>query len=104
MYIEFESSEYEDGEIMAKNSGVVYFIRQQNALLFKEGEKYPDKFTHRLAFSDNRQKRDNSQPIPPGQYIIDEQSFYIDRYGGVRLGELYLKPMKQNTLSKIASK
>lgn len=103
MYITIETTEFEDREVISRKSGAVFFTREQKALLFKDGEKYPDKFVHRLAFTENRMERDNSKPIPAGEYSIHPNSFTIDNFGGLRLGALHLEPLKQSNslLSKV---
>lgn len=33
------------------------------------------------------------QPYQPGLYLIDERSFYIDRFKSLAVGRLYLRPI-----------
>jgi hypothetical protein len=56
-----------------------YYVVSQPALMFKDGQKYPDKFPLDLIFTENKAEADNCKALPPGRYHLSEDAFYIDR-------------------------
>lgn len=69
--------EIANDEVRAKNkttqSGEHYISRAQDGYLFVEGQKYPTPVVIDIP-------RDG-QPYPVGFYTLDEDSFYVNRYG-----------------------
>lgn len=58
-------------------TGKPYEIREQQALMFKAGESYPDKIKISL--------RDGQGAYAPGDYTLDDSSFYPSRFGGLEV-------------------
>ena len=74
MELKFEIA---SADVRAKNkttqSGEHYISRAQDGYLFVEGQKYPTPVVIDIP-------RDG-QPYPVGFYTLDEDSFYVNRYG-----------------------
>lgn len=72
---------------LAKRSGTskagnAYEIFEQRALLFRTGEKYPDKFKVNVPSS--------NAAYPPGEYALCESSFSVSRFGGLEVSPVLL--------------
>jgi hypothetical protein len=83
MYIEIENEQTVDREISSRKTGQLFYTREQNALMFVEGSKYPHHFQIRLAFEQDQAKRNGVGPIAKGKYALTDEAFYIDRFGAV---------------------
>lgn len=70
-------------------TGKPYEIREQSALMFKAGESYPDKIKISLS--------DGQAAYSPGDYTLDDSSFYPSRFGGLEVRPVLVaySPAKQ---------
>ncbi|MDX1751475.1 MAG: single-stranded DNA-binding protein [Methylophaga sp.] len=94
MKIEILSQEIRTQSGTSKRTGNPYAIRKQTGFAHFDGEPYPVKMELNLP--------DGAIPYAPGNYTLDEKSFYVDRYGSLAVsGELKLKPAAQGSLSKV---
>ena len=69
-------------------TGVPYSIREQRAYL-DFGRQYPTEFKIPLD--------SGALPYEPGKYIVDPDCLYVDRYGGLSLGRVKLRPTPQTS-------
>jgi len=77
----------------------------QNALLFVDGQKHPDKFDYCLYDGDNQQQASSIQPLPVGKYQLKESAFGVRHSFGVRhfnVDASMLEPLKQHQQPKVA--
>jgi len=81
MFIEIEASSTITARNVQTQNGARDFYSQP-ALLWREGEKYPDKFTV------PRSEGDNS--LPAGKYTIMESTYQIDKFNNLRLNPFQL--------------
>jgi len=95
MRIEFEKQQRSDTAQLAnaRNPQQPYQVVTQPALLWKDGEKYPDKFDFRLYFGTDVNKANAVQPMPPGNYRLKESAFGLDNYGGINCDFSELEPI-----------
>lgn len=70
------------------------FTASQPALLWVEGEKYPDKFDYRLYRGENKDTADSIQPLPVGKYELKASAFGI-AYGNINCDFSQITPLKQ---------
>lgn len=90
LIIKIESSKLITKSGISQKTGKPYEIREQSALMFKSGESYPDKIKISL--------RDGQAAYSPGDYTLDDSSFYPSRFGGVEVTPVlvaYAPPPKQ---------
>lgn len=55
-----------------------WYVKEQPALLFKDGEKYPEKYNHILAFTQNESEANQAKPLPAGEYSLAEAAYYVN--------------------------
>lgn len=87
MKIEIQSAEVitQSGLISkGPRQGQPYSIRKQTVWVYLAGSPYPVRAVINL--------EDNAPPYQPGNYELGEQSFYVDKFGGLALGRLQLIP------------
>ena len=92
LIIKIESSKLITKSGVSQKTGKPYEIREQSALMFKSGESYPDKIKISL--------RDGQAAYAPGDYTLDDSSFYPSRFGGIEVSPVlvaYSAPAKQAT-------
>lgn len=82
--IEIETVKTSTRSGTSQRTGNAYSITEQPALLFREGERYPDKISITLA--------DGQGAYPVGQYTLDDSSFSVSRFGGLEVRPV-LKPV-----------
>jgi hypothetical protein len=70
---------------VSKRTGNDYSIDEQPALLFKDGENYPDKIRISL--------KQGERPYPVGFYTLSDESFTVSGYGQLEVRPA-LVPMK----------
>ncbi len=58
-----------------------WYIAEQQALMFKDDSKYPDKFNINLAFTSDENEANNAKPFPEGNYQLLDTAFSVDRNG-----------------------
>jgi hypothetical protein len=77
MYIEITTNKVNSRTIPAAKERAAMQVQDQPALLWLEGEQYPDKFKINVP-------RDGA-PLQIGKYYISETSFVINQYGNLEL-------------------
>jgi len=90
LVIKIESSKLVTKSGTSQRTQKPYEIREQSALMFKAGESYPDKIKISL--------RDGQAAYAPGDYTLDDSSFYPSRFGGLEVSPVlvaYAAPAKQ---------
>jgi hypothetical protein len=97
MFIEFEKQERSETEQVpnARNPQQPYQSVHQPALLFRDGEKYPDKFNYRLYFGTDLNKANAAQPMPVGKYELKETAYGVDQFKNINTDYSELQPVKQ---------
>lgn len=75
--IEIESQAIQTRSGVSSKSGNPYTIREQNALVFREGEKYPERIKINLD--------DGQTPYAPGLYSLHDSSFFVNRYDALQV-------------------
>jgi hypothetical protein len=97
MYIEIESVEYIDRDAPSRKTGEMFYFREQRALIFKEGSKYPEHFSLSLALSRSPEERNSVGPVSPGKYSVSEEAFRVDRFGRLSfdLQSRHLRPFQE---------
>ncbi len=73
-----------------------WHIATQKALLFKNGESYPDKFELTLRITENESEANAINPFPVGEYTFSEDAYVIDRRNNISLDPLKLKLITQD--------
>lgn len=81
------------------DQGRPWSIREQQAFaatVDKEGrpDDFPSKITIRLD--------EGQAPYAPGEYEVDERSFYVAQYGRLSLGNVVLRPMSAKSVVRSA--
>ena len=87
MHIEIQSTELFVKSGNAKSTGKPYSIRKQDAWAHIEGQPYPVRIGFNL--------EENAAPFQPGMYVLDERSFYVDKFGNLSIGRLILSPVQK---------
>ena len=75
MKIEIESTKIEERTGTSERTGRGYVIREQQALMFKDGERFPDKIKLNL--------QAGQSAYQVGIYDLDDKSFGLSRYGSI---------------------
>lgn len=83
--IEIESQAVAVRSGTSAKTGNPYTIREQSALLFREGEKYPERIKLNLD--------DGVTPYAPGRYSLHDSSFSVNRYDSLQVRPV-LSPVK----------
>jgi len=99
MHIEIESTNLDKNNFNNKNRvGEVWYTVTQSALLFREGEKYPDKFeinlyfeSHDLISGTGLQTQSAIVPIKAGKYHLNDKAFYINQRNQLMIDSTRLK-------------
>lgn len=77
IHIEIESTEMKVRKGTGKVSGKPYEIREQAALMFKDGSRYPDKIKVNVP--------DGQSAYQPGRYVLHDDSYQVSRFGNPEL-------------------
>jgi len=83
--IEIESQTIQTRSGVSSKTGKPYTIHEQSALLFRDGEKYPERIKLNLD--------DGATPYAPGQYSLHDSSFSVNRYDSLQVRPV-LSPLK----------
>lgn len=75
--IEIENTEVTERKGESKNTGKQYCIREQAALMFKDGSRYPDKIKVNVP--------DGKAAYPVGLYTLHDDSYQVSRFGSPEL-------------------
>lgn len=73
--IEVTSQEVRTRSGTSQRTQRAYNLREQEAYFFKSGAQYPEKIKLTL--------EDNQPAYAPGVYELSQESFYVDRFGGL---------------------
>jgi hypothetical protein len=97
MYIEIETNEHQDRDAPSRKTGEMFYFREQKALIFKDGSKYPEHFSLSLALSRSAEERNSVGAVAPGKYSVSEDAFRVDRFGRLsfELQSRHLKPYQE---------
>lgn len=75
--VEIETTKTKTRSGVSKRTGNDYSITEQAALMFKEGERHPDKISINL---------DSGQPpYQVGVYLLDDSSYGVSNFGGIEV-------------------
>lgn len=77
LVIEIESTELKVKTGTSARTGKPYQIREQTAYVHIPPAKYPQPIKVTL--------EDDAQPYPPGQYQLDDSSFFVGRYDDLQM-------------------
>ena len=98
MHIEIENTNLDFNHFPNKrNNKEQWFTVVQGALLFRDGEKYPDKFDINLYFQSHQELSDGSTAqnsivaIKAGKYQLEDKAFRIDQHNQLEIDVLRLK-------------
>lgn len=80
MYIEIEKADLEKKRVVSKKDGVIWFMGQQDALMFLDGSRYPEHIILNSYFSDNQQDADIAKPLPVGDYELSDNAFKVGQF------------------------
>lgn len=75
--IQIESAKMLERSGTSQRTGRAYQIREQNALLFREGESYPDKVKVPV--------HEGQSAYAPGWYTLSDASYVTSRFGQIEL-------------------
>ena len=100
MHIEIESTDLDYNSFPNKRTpNASWFTVVQNALLFRSGEKYPDKFHINLYFQSHDEMADGTTAqksiiaIKAGKYQLEDKAFRIDQRNQLQLDVMRLRPI-----------
>jgi hypothetical protein len=98
MHIEIETPTVENNNFPNNNrTGEQWYVVAQEALLFREGEKYPDKFVINLYFQSHKTMeagltaQKSIVPLKAGKYTLEDKAFYVNNRSQLTLDVLRLK-------------
>lgn len=77
VHIEIESVETKVRKGVSKVTQKPYEIREQAALMFKDGSRYPDKIKVNIP--------DGQSAYPVGKYVLHDDSYQVSRFGNPEL-------------------
>lgn len=85
--IEIENSQILTRSGVSERTGKPYTIHEQAALMFRDGERYPERIKVNLD--------EGMSAYQPGNYVLSDASFSVSRYGAVQCRPVLL-PVKQS--------
>lgn len=77
LVIEIESTQLKTKSGISSRTQKPYEIREQNALMFKDGERFPDKIKITI--------QDGQSAYQTGRYALHSDSFRVSRFGGIEV-------------------
>ncbi len=94
MFIEIENNQLDYNNFPNRNnSDARWYTVSQSALLFRDGEKYPDKFELNIIFSGNQDDQKSAVAFDAGKYELDEKAFYINQRNQLALDPVRLRAL-----------
>lgn len=81
--LEVKSDQVQERQLKTK-AGRDFKVREQHAWVHI-GKDYPQEIILQL--------NSDQAPYPPGDYVIDHRSLYVDRYGQLAIGRLKITPV-----------
>lgn len=79
MHIEIENTNLVKNDFPNKNNkDTRWYTANQSALLFRDGEKYPDKFDLNICFSQIQADQERAAAFKAGKYELTDAAFYIN--------------------------
>lgn len=81
--IEVENAQIVTRSGVSERTQKPYTIREQQALMFREGERYPERIKVTLD--------EGMSAYPPGRYTLSDASFTVSRYGAIQVRPLLLR-------------
>lgn len=85
--IEIENSQILTRSGVSERTGKPYTIREQAALMFRDGERYPERIKVNLD--------DGMSAYQPGNYVLSDASFSVSRFGALQVRPLLLSVKSQ---------
>ena len=81
--IEVENAQIVTRSGVSDRTGKPYTIREQQALMFREGERYPERIKVTLD--------EGMSAYPPGRYTFSDASYVVSRFGAPTLRPLLVR-------------
>ncbi len=78
--IEIENTQIVERSGVSERTKKPYTIREQQALMFREGERYPERIKISLD--------EGASPYKPGRYTLHPSSFSVSRFGAMQVRPL----------------
>jgi len=75
--IEIESTKLNQRSGVSKETQKPYSMQEQMALMFRQGERYPEKIKLTLD--------KDSSAYPVGHYMLSDESFELSRFAGIQI-------------------
>lgn len=75
--IQIENTQLKTRNGVSARTQKPYEIREQRALMFRDGEQYPDKVKITI--------EDGQSAYAPGWYLLADSSFQVSRFDGIEL-------------------
>lgn len=75
--IEIESTKLNQRSGISKESGKPYSMQEQMALMFRQGERYPEKIKLTLD--------KDASAYAVGHYMLSDESFELSRFAGIQI-------------------
>lgn len=85
--IEIENAQIATRSGTSERTGKPYIIREQQALLFRDGERYPERIKVNLD--------EGMSAYIPGIYVLSDASFSVSRFGALQVRPLLLSVKSQ---------
>lgn len=81
--IEVENAQIVTRSGVSERTQKPYTIREQQALMFREGERYPERIKVTLD--------EGMSAYPPGRYTLSDASYTVSRFGAIQVRPLLLR-------------
>ena len=81
--IEIENTKIAERSGFSERTKKPYTIREQNALMFREGERYPERIKITLD--------EGASAYPPGRYTLHPSSYSVSRFGVMQVRPLLVR-------------
>ncbi|NAZ17939.1 DNA-binding protein [Glutamicibacter soli] len=81
--VEIENAQILTRSGVSERTGKPYTIREQQALMFREGERYPERIKVTLD--------EGMSAYQPGRYTLSDASFSVSRFGAMQVRPLLLR-------------
>lgn len=87
--VEIENSQITTRSGTSERTGKPYTIREQQALMFRDGERYPERIKVTLD--------EGTSAYQPGRYSLSDASFSVSRFGAIQVRPLLLRIQEQKS-------
>jgi len=103
MQIEIENEAINITTITSRKTGGIFYVAEQNALAFKDDSKYPEHFTIRHCFTEDKREAEEARPLSKGRYQLRDSAYSIDRFKNLTV-DVSPKNLRNISTSAIPSK